>query len=208
MMDQVLIDANGLDTLSLSRQERYSFRNHSESDNNARTVQVRIRLSKSSDNAVSAPFRWAEVNEENLIVIVVDDGAQSLTATHQIGGRELALKHGKLKMVSKPAHQLEDLPQSLVVRDVVTDQVRTPHICLLLFVRRKEAEPIETASTKAYRPRNIQGLVFCVTPLNLDMKARKPLQMVRDSVSVGQIRPGPKSCLSPFKMCVVGQLLR
>ena len=98
------IDANGLDTLSLSRQERYSFRNHSESDNDARTVQVCIRLSKSSDNAVSAPFRWAEVHEENLIVVMMDDGAQSLTATHQIGGRELALKHGKLKMVSKPAH--------------------------------------------------------------------------------------------------------
>jgi hypothetical protein len=58
-----------------------------------------------------------------LVVIVVDDCAQSFPTANQIRRRELALEHGKLKVVPKPAHQLEDFPQSLVIRNVVTNQV-------------------------------------------------------------------------------------
>jgi hypothetical protein len=110
MMDQVLIYTNGLDALNLSRQERYSFRNQSESNNNARTIQVRIRLSKSSDNAIPASIRGSKVHKKNLIVVMMDDCTQCLPATHQIRRRKLTFKHGKLKMIPKPTHQLEDLP--------------------------------------------------------------------------------------------------
>ena len=110
MMDQVLIYANGLNTLSLGRQERYSFRNQSESNDNAGTIQVCVRLSKSSDNTVPPSFRGTKVYEKNLIVIVMDDPAQCFPAADQIRRRELALEHRELKMISKSAHQFENLP--------------------------------------------------------------------------------------------------
>jgi hypothetical protein len=72
MMDQVLIYANGLNALSISRQERNSFRQQCESDNNARAINIGIRLPKSSDNAIPSPFCGSEVYKENLIVVMVD----------------------------------------------------------------------------------------------------------------------------------------
>jgi hypothetical protein len=52
---------------------------------------------------------------------VVDNGPQSLAAPNQIRSRELTLKDRELEVVSKPAHQLEDLTQPLIVGNVVTD---------------------------------------------------------------------------------------
>jgi hypothetical protein len=51
----------------------------------------------------------------------VDDGTQRFPAPHKIQGRELTLKHGELKMIPKPAHQIEHLPQPLIIRNVITD---------------------------------------------------------------------------------------
>ncbi len=76
---------------------------------------------------IPAPLRGPEIHKENLVVVVMNNLAQRLAATHQIECRELVLKDRALKMVPKPAHQIEDFPQPLVIRNVVTDQIGAAH---------------------------------------------------------------------------------
>jgi hypothetical protein len=52
---------------------------------------------------------------------VVDNSPQSLAAPNQVRRRKLTLEDRELEVVSKPAHQLEDLPQPLIVANVITD---------------------------------------------------------------------------------------
>ncbi len=92
-----------------------------ESNNDTRAIHVGVWFAQSGDDPIPSPFRGSKIDKENLIVVVVNNSAQRLPAANQVGGRELALEDGKLKMVSKPAHHLEDLPQPLVIRYVVAD---------------------------------------------------------------------------------------
>jgi hypothetical protein len=86
-----------------------SFRPRCGSDNDARTIQVCVRLPESRDYAVAASLRRSEIHKQHLIFGVIYRSAQCLPASHQIGGGELALENGKLKVISKTAHEFEDL---------------------------------------------------------------------------------------------------
>ncbi len=68
------------------------------------------------------------MNEQHLIVVMMNNARQLGPAANQIARRELTLKYGVLQMVAVTAHGLEDLAQPLVVGDVVTNQIRLPHI--------------------------------------------------------------------------------
>lgn len=75
MMNELLIHTRGSDRLSLSGHERASFQQKSKSDNNAGTIEICVWFSKRGDDAITSPFGWAEINKQNLVVIMVDDGA-------------------------------------------------------------------------------------------------------------------------------------
>ncbi len=68
------------------------------------------------------------MDEEDLVVLVVDDGAQFGAHAGEVGGSELALEDGVLEMVAPGAHRFEDEAEALVVGDVVADQVGLAHV--------------------------------------------------------------------------------
>jgi hypothetical protein len=87
----------------------------------------RVGLAEGADDTVAAPFGGAEVDEEHLIGGVIEDVAQLVPHFGEVGRRQLALENRELQMVAVIAASLEDLPQALVIRDVVTNQVSIPH---------------------------------------------------------------------------------
>lgn len=67
------------------------------------------------------------MDEQNLILVVIDDAGKFGAAPNQIARSELALEYGVLQMIAVPAHGLEDFAQTLVVGDVVTNQIGLSH---------------------------------------------------------------------------------
>jgi hypothetical protein len=72
---------------------------------------------------VAPTFGWAQVNEQHLVFIMVNDSRERHPASNQIARRELAFEYGVLQMVAIATHGLKDLAKALVVRNVVTDQI-------------------------------------------------------------------------------------
>src|SRR4029079_14263895 len=65
--------------------------------------------------------------EEHLILTMVDDLAQHVTAAGQIAASQLAFEDRILRVVPKPAHRLVHPSQAEIVRDVVAKQVGIAH---------------------------------------------------------------------------------
>jgi hypothetical protein len=63
------------------------------------------------------------MNEQHLVFVVVNDSRQRRPASNQIARRELAFEYRVLQMVAVATHGLEDLVKTLVVGNVVTDQI-------------------------------------------------------------------------------------
>jgi hypothetical protein len=90
-------------------------------------IDIRIRQTERGDDAIAASFGWAEMDEQDLVFVVIDDAGKFRAAPDKVACRELALEHGVLQMIAEPAHGLEDLAEPLVVADIVTDEIRLPH---------------------------------------------------------------------------------
>jgi hypothetical protein len=86
-------------------------------------VDACIRQTERRYDSIAAPFGGSEVHEQNLILVVVDDAGKFGAAPNQIARGELTLEYGVLQMIAIPAHGLEDLAQTLVISDVVTNQI-------------------------------------------------------------------------------------
>jgi hypothetical protein len=84
-------------------------------------VQGDVGLTERGDDAVAAAFGGAEVDEEDLIVVVVDDFGEFGAAADEVGGREMALEDGELEVVAVAAHGFEDLAKTFVIGDVIAD---------------------------------------------------------------------------------------
>ncbi len=97
------------------------------SDYNTGSLYVAIGLTQCGNHAVPAPLCGSQIDKQHLILLMMDDGAELSPKPHQIGGRELAFENRILQVVAVSAHGLEDLPQSLVVGDVVADEKGFTH---------------------------------------------------------------------------------
>ncbi len=98
-------------------------------DYDAGRFDASVGAAEGGDDAVAATFGGAEVDEDDLILIVVDDATEFDTEFDEIRGGELALEDGVLEVVAEAAHDFEDLTEAFVVRDVVGDEVGGAH-CL------------------------------------------------------------------------------
>jgi hypothetical protein len=67
------------------------------------------------------------VHEQHLILVVLNDAAQLGSAPKKVALRELALEHGVLKVIAESPHRLKDFAKTLIVGDVVTNQVGLAH---------------------------------------------------------------------------------
>lgn len=79
------------------------------------------------DDPLAACLGRAEIDEEHLVFVVLDDVAQGVPAAGQIDGGELALEDRVLQVVAKVPHGLVDLAEPLVIADVVADEVGVSH---------------------------------------------------------------------------------
>src|SRR5271157_5678594 len=110
---------------------------------------------------------------------MLDNRPQLRAAPRQVHRRKLALEDGKLQMVPVPAHGLKHLPQPLLIADVVTNQVRGSHD----LDHREHAQTIKATSAQTNGTRDLHRPFLRIAPLNLDVKAREALEMVRYAVS-------------------------
>ena len=75
------------------------------------------------------------MHKQHLVLVVMNNRRQLRPAPDQIPRRELALENRILKMIPKPAHGLEYLPQPLIVGNVVANQIGLSHGSLFLVVK-------------------------------------------------------------------------
>lgn len=98
-----------------------------ESNDDAGRVDRRIRLPQRGNHSIAAACGRAQIDEQYLIVGMVDDVPERRPTARQIDGGPLTLEDGVLEMIAEIAHGLEDPAESLVVGDVVTDEIGVSH---------------------------------------------------------------------------------
>ena len=84
-------------------------------------------------DTMRAPFAGAELDQEDLILVMVDQllqGADHLETLH-VG--QVASEHRELEMLTESLHRLEDLAQPLRVRDVVGDDEKLARLFIELM---------------------------------------------------------------------------
>lgn len=93
------------------------------SNDDARGVDIGVRLTKRGDDAIAAAFGRSEIDEEHLVLFVMNHLGQFRAQADEVGASELAFEDGILEMIAKSAKNLEDLPEALIVADIVGDQI-------------------------------------------------------------------------------------
>ncbi len=64
----------------------------------------------------------AKINEEDLVLLVEDDGGQVGSQLGQFAGVQLAEEHGELRVVSSTFQMVEHLPATFVIGNIVADE--------------------------------------------------------------------------------------
>jgi hypothetical protein len=99
--------------------------------NDAGREDGRVRYPERGDDALAPAFGGTEIDEEDLILVVVNDGGQFGAEPDEVGGIQLAFENGVLEVVAITAHDLKDLSEAFVVAYVVADEVGFSHLGLL-----------------------------------------------------------------------------
>ena len=94
---------------------------------NAGRADRRIGLPERGNHAFAAALGRAEVDEQHLVFVVLDDLRERVAATSQVNRGELALEDRVLQMVAEVAHGFVDLAEALVIADVVADEESVAH---------------------------------------------------------------------------------
>jgi hypothetical protein len=97
------------------------------SDDDAGGVDGGVRFAEGGNDAVAAAGGGAEIDEEDLVLVVVNDLGEAGAAGGEVLGGELAFKDGELEVVSEIAQEFEDVAEAFGVGDVVADEVGEPH---------------------------------------------------------------------------------
>jgi hypothetical protein len=90
-------------------------------------LRVDVGATEGLDGAGCAAFDYADVDEEDLIFVVMDEAIDTRTQLDQLAMVQLTLKHGELKVLAPTKHVLVDFAEPLRVGDVVRDDVRVTH---------------------------------------------------------------------------------
>src|ERR1700687_5511517 len=93
-------------------------------DDDAGAVNGRVGLAERGDDPVTPALGGTEIDKQHLILAVIDDHRELVSAPGQISLGELAFEHRVLQVVAEPAHDLVDLGEPLVLADVVRDEER------------------------------------------------------------------------------------
>lgn len=87
-----------------------------------------VGFAERRDDAIAASIGWAQIDEQDLIVSIVDDVRKLRLAMKQIDFGQLALEDAELDMIAPVFHRFENLTQPFGVGDVVADDVRSEHV--------------------------------------------------------------------------------
>jgi hypothetical protein len=84
-------------------------------------VEVDVGFAEGGDRGRAATFDGADVDEENLVFVVVDDAGEVGAKFDELSVVELTLEDGELEVFAPAEHELVDLAKALGVADVVGD---------------------------------------------------------------------------------------
>lgn len=84
-------------------------------------VEIDVGFAEGRDGARAAAFDWADVDEEHLVFVVVDDAREVGAELNELTSVELALEDRELKVLTPTEHQLVDLAQAFRIANVVGD---------------------------------------------------------------------------------------
>lgn len=69
-----------------------------------------VGFAERRDDAIAASIGWAQIDEQDLIVSIVDDVRKLRLAMKQIDFGQLALEDAELDMIAPVFHRFEDFP--------------------------------------------------------------------------------------------------
>ena len=73
--------------------------------------------------------------------------------------------------------------------------------------RGEKAQAIKPAAADAYDSGNLHWPLLLIAPLNLDVVAGEPFEVIGSPIPIGQIGAWPKSRLAPFEFSMIRQCL-
>jgi hypothetical protein len=94
---------------------------------NRASFRALIRPSQGEDRGATSSLFRADVDEQDLVLVEVDDFAESRPQLDERTMRELAPKHGELNVLPVAFHEPVDLAKPLAIADVIRDDVRLTH---------------------------------------------------------------------------------
>ncbi len=90
-------------------------------------VHLAVGESQCGDDAIAAAFRGAEIDEQYLVLLGVDDFGKMPFQCHFFTGGQVAFKDGILEVISKILARFENVAQPFVIGDIVGDDVGVSH---------------------------------------------------------------------------------
>lgn len=86
-----------------------------------------VCLAQRGDLTISPRFRWAQLDEEDLVLLMMDDALQACLELDFLRRVEIALEDRILKVIPKILTDSKHLSQPLRVTNVVTDDEGVAH---------------------------------------------------------------------------------
>ena len=96
-------------------------------DDQASRIDMRVRQSDRVDHPFAPSVAWAEIDEEDLVEIVVDDLAKFFGEDSFFGIGQLAFEDAQLEVISGISHGAKDFSESFWVADIVGNDVGISH---------------------------------------------------------------------------------
>ena len=97
------------------------------SDNDTRRADRRVRFADRIDHPFASALGRPQIDKQHLIFVVLDDFTERMPTFGKVDRIKLALEDRILQMLAKVPHRLEDFAKTLVVTDIVSDQIGISH---------------------------------------------------------------------------------
>jgi hypothetical protein len=96
-------------------------------DDKARSVDRVIRLPERFDYTLATAICRSEIDEKNLVEFMMNDVRQQRATLDQLGFVELTFEDAVLQMIAPIPHGLVNLAKSLIIANVVANEIGMSH---------------------------------------------------------------------------------
>ena len=96
-------------------------------NDDARRIHPRVGAPQRRDHAIAPAIRRPKIDKQNLVFIMVDHRIELDSKIDEIKAAQLAFEDRILQMIAPAAHDLKDLTEAFIIRDIVGDKVGSAH---------------------------------------------------------------------------------